>query len=849
MQEWQASTVKYTATANSAGEYVFEYTGAPVEMAVDSVTDIHGNLLAGSDYSVAYYVDNSNGKFDSGDVKTSVNGANDGLAPVNPGRYFIAVFDNGAEADLAGADSEAVVVESFQILPGNFDGVTAYECLDGAIGTNDVTTDTDFVYTGAAQQIGFAVDGKAIDPANYAVTWNTTAAQAGTAGAAPVAAGEYVANLVGKANTPYAGATASVKVTVGKFDLSKVVVSDISASTLATSDGYKSIFDDSTYLSYDGKPLAAGIVDQVFKFNSNAFGNTDGSTGTGTQTGILYVAKDGTIKTDPSTVLGRLKGGSLGTYTLSFAPDANEKDNYTGEQQLKFNVVTSAKTAADVTYDDVKLNDSSWTKIGDAIVLDASKDAKLDPSLFEISGLSQKDGDFSVSITKDGQEVTSYDEPGEYVATVSVKIPADFSVGGKVSQKFYVTNGEISADSVFLAVDGTNVSATSENSASSATTYDGEAANVSTVVKAGKTVLTEGEDYTVKLEVKDGAKYVEAESATDAGTYRVTVTPSVAFGGEDKAVQLYFSIGRLSLVKAVSADKDGIAYTGSAVTPSFVGVDADGNEFVLGKDDVDIKYYEGKLGTDGKTWNKSNTSVAYDKIVDAGVYYAEITLKSTSKNFTQASTNFDTASDSVRFDVVKSIGFADVAADAWYAPAVSKASSTGFEYMNGLAGTNLFLPLANITRAEVAQVFYNMAGGKANETIVKDNVFSDVNKVDWYAVAVNWASQAGIVSGYDGSDAFGATDNATREQVATMIYRYAKVQGKDVTVKDESAALAKYADGASVSDYAKTAMAYCVEQGVFGVDVDTLRPQDFMSRAEMAATSVRVQPEGAYTEL
>ena len=74
-----------------------------------------------------------------------------------------------------------------------------------------------------------------------------------------------------------------------------------------------------------------------------------------------------------------------------------------------------------------------------------------------------------------------------------------------------------------------------------------------------------------------------------------------------------------------------------------------------------------------------------------------------------------------------------------------------------------------------------------------------------------------------------------------MLWRYMKAQGKDVS---GSADLAAYADGSSVSGWAAEAMAWAVDAEVFGVGTDVLRPQDDMSRAEMAATAVRVQPDG-----
>ena len=120
--------------------------------------------------------------------------------------------------------------------------------------------------------------------------------------------------------------------------------------------------------------------------------------------------------------------------------------------------------------------------------------------------------------------------------------------------------------------------------------------------------------------------------------------------------------------------------------------------------------------------------------------------------------------------------------------------------------------------------------------------FDDVDGRAWYAEPIAWASNSGIVTGYDDTT-FGPSDKASREQVAVMLYRYAKAQGKDVTVDDADAALAAYKDGDQVSDWAKTAMAWAVENGVFGVDTDELYPTENIQRAAVAAIAVRFQPE------
>ena len=129
-----------------------------------------------------------------------------------------------------------------------------------------------------------------------------------------------------------------------------------------------------------------------------------------------------------------------------------------------------------------------------------------------------------------------------------------------------------------------------------------------------------------------------------------------------------------------------------------------------------------------------------------------------------------------------------MSSDYWAAENIYAANELG--YMTGIGGTDLFMPEANITRAQLAKVFANMAGHVDNG-LHTPSKFDDVNAMSWYAECVAWASEAGIVTGYDDTT-FGPEDNATREQVAVMLYRYAAAQGKDVTVADADATLAAY---------------------------------------------------------
>lgn len=171
-------------------------------------------------------------------------------------------------------------------------------------------------------------------------------------------------------------------------------------------------------------------------------------------------------------------------------------------------------------------------------------------------------------------------------------------------------------------------------------------------------------------------------------------------------------------------------------------------------------------------------------------------------------------------------GFRDVQADAWYADAVQYVVSEGL--MNG-TDADAFSPDASMSRAMLVTVLYRLSGEPA---VSQDSGFADVAADAYYADAVSWATEQGIVTGTS-QTAFSPDESVTREQMAALLYRYA---GEPSAAEDLSA----YADADSVSAYASDAMAWCVENGVLnGTDGSRLEPAASATRAEVAAVLQR----------
>lgn len=169
--------------------------------------------------------------------------------------------------------------------------------------------------------------------------------------------------------------------------------------------------------------------------------------------------------------------------------------------------------------------------------------------------------------------------------------------------------------------------------------------------------------------------------------------------------------------------------------------------------------------------------------------------------------------------------FDDVAAEAWYAPAVDYVKYGRLMYGTG---SNLFQPDAQMTRAMLAQVLYELEGAPSVKGL--SCPFTDVGN-SWYTDAVIWAYNAGVVAGVSATQ-FAPNEVLTREQMVTMLYGYA---GREETLSGSDGALASYQDQASVSGWARAAMAWAVSSGVIsGTSATTLSPQKIGTRAEVA---------------
>ena len=172
--------------------------------------------------------------------------------------------------------------------------------------------------------------------------------------------------------------------------------------------------------------------------------------------------------------------------------------------------------------------------------------------------------------------------------------------------------------------------------------------------------------------------------------------------------------------------------------------------------------------------------------------------------------------------------FTDVKEGDWFYDEVLYVYENGL--MNGV-GDNRFAPNSATTRGMLVTILYRLEG---EPDVTGEAGFSDVGDT-WYTDAVIWAAANDIVNGI-GDNQFGPENTLTREQLVTMLYRYAQNKGYDVTA---SADLSGYPDAGQIQSWAQEAMTWAVAEGIVeGMD-GNLNPAGSATRAQIATILMR----------
>lgn len=174
--------------------------------------------------------------------------------------------------------------------------------------------------------------------------------------------------------------------------------------------------------------------------------------------------------------------------------------------------------------------------------------------------------------------------------------------------------------------------------------------------------------------------------------------------------------------------------------------------------------------------------------------------------------------------------FVDVNPKSWYHLYVDYAVTKG---LFGGTSANTFEPESAMTRAMLVTVLWRYEGQPKGY----QNIFVDVNAKDgsWYIDAVAWAAANDIVGGV-GNNKFDPNGNITREQMATILFRYAQKKGFDTSKRGD---LSSFPDANKISGYATEALRWAVAEGLVNGSDGKVLPQGNATRAQVATILMR----------
>ena len=174
--------------------------------------------------------------------------------------------------------------------------------------------------------------------------------------------------------------------------------------------------------------------------------------------------------------------------------------------------------------------------------------------------------------------------------------------------------------------------------------------------------------------------------------------------------------------------------------------------------------------------------------------------------------------------------FTDVNETDWFHDAVQYVYDNGL--MDGVGG-NRFAPNSETTRAQLVTILYRL---EDEPEVSGTSGFTDVEADTWYTDAVAWAAANGIVNGVSETE-FAPGKDITREQLATILFRYAEAKGYDVSARAD---LSAYPDADQILSYATESVAWAVAEGLIqGFEDNTLRPAGNATRAQIATILMR----------
>ena len=404
---------------------------------------------------------------------------------------------------------------------------------------------------------------------------------------------------------------------------------------------------------------------------------------------------------------------------------------------------------------------------------------------------------------------------GEGEATITVKTTDGSNISDTCTVTVTQSTYSISADTKALDFGSVYTGYTQPAAKTVTITNDGNQQVTVTPPTANDFVITAGTgftDSTATLAPKGTATFtVQPKAGLSVGTYSENITVS---GSEGATVTIPANF--------TVEQRDNTPYYGITVNAPANGT-------------VTCYAKSAAKGAEVTLTVKPDVGYALDKltVTDASGKTVDVT-KVDEKTYTFVMPGRAVTVEAVFAPSTSGLPFTDVSAGDWFYEAVQ------FVYENGLmdgVGNNLFAPNATLNRAMAVTILYRLEGSPDLDGENLGYPFADVDGDTWYSDAVYWARLNGIVDGVENNH-FDPTGSLTREQMATVLYRYAQYKGADVSASGD---LSGFVDSANVSSWAADAVKWAVGSGlVNGVEGNALAPQGTSTRAQAAAVLMRL---------
>ncbi len=537
-------------------------------------------------------------------------------------------------------------------------------------------------------------------------------------------------------------------------------------------------------------PLPEGTVGVSYTATLEATGNNITWSASGLPDG-LTLNSDGTITGIPSA-----EGTPTVTVTATNASGSDSKE-YT------LNIKSATVPVTGVTLDKTTLE----LFTGNTATLTAT----VQPSDATNQNVTWESSNTEVATVGANGKVTAV---GEGNATITATAEENSNISATCTVTVTQSTYSISADTKALDFGSVYTGYTQPAAKTVTITNDGNQQVTVTLPTANDFVITAGTgftDSTATLAPKGTATFtVQPKAGLSVGTYSENITVS---GSEGATVTIPANF--------TVEQRDNTPYYGITVNAPANGT-------------VTCYAKSAAKGAEVTLTVKPDVGYALDKltVTDASGKTVDVT-KVDEKTYTFVMPGRAVTVEAVFAPITSGLPFTDVSAGDWFYEAVQFVYENGL--MDGVAG-NLFAPNATLNRAMAVTILYRLEGSPDLDGENLGYPFADVDGDTWYSDAVYWARLNGIVDGVENNH-FNPTGSLTREQMATILYRYAQYKGADVSASGD---LSGFVDSANVSDWAVDAVKWAVGTGlVNGVEGNALAPQGTSTRAQTAAILAR----------